>query len=273
MVTKLASSISLALALALAGCNAPVLGPAAPPTSSPAALASPTPTAEATTLGTAGPEAIAILEPAPGSRLVSPLQLTGIADSTFEQVLTVRLISFEGGLLEELAPVMIESEMGTRGPFSADLSFLVDHEQNALIQVLAHSPRDGGVTHMESVGVMLLPDGVAQVKTRDPYPERIIISQPEPGGTVSGGVLHVEGVGIATFEGTLVVQLYDADGALLASQALIVNAPDMGLPGDFALDVSYSVAAEGPGRVVVTDPSPAFDGINHLASVEIRLQP
>jgi hypothetical protein len=54
---------------------------------------------------------------------------------------------------------------------------------------------------------------------------------------------------------------------------LIVNAPDMGQPGDFSLDLSYSVSVAGPGRVVVSDPSPAFDGLNHLASVEIKLEP
>ena len=214
-----------------------------------------------------------ILEPGPGSKVVSPLHLAGVADSTFEQVLTVRLISFEGGLLEELAPVMIQSEMGQRGPFVADLEFSIDREQNALIQVLAHSPRDGGVTHLSSVGVTLLAGGEAQVKTREPYPEQINISQPSPGETISGGTLHVEGVGTPTFEGTLIVQLFDQDGGLLATQPLIAQAPDMGLPGDFSLDLPYSVAAEGPGRVVVSDPSPAFDGLNHLASVEIRLQP
>jgi len=214
-----------------------------------------------------------ILEPAPGSKLTSPLHVAGMADSTFEQVLSLRLVSFEGGLLTELAPVMIQSEMGQRGPFAADLAFSVRQEQNALIQVLAHSPRDGGVTHLSSVGVTLLPGGTAQVATRAPYPEQIAITQPAPGATVSGGVLHVEGVGTPSFEGTLVVELYDANGTQIASQPLIVNAPDMGMPGIFSLDLPYSVAAEGPGRVVVSDPSPAFDGLNHLASVEIRLQP
>jgi hypothetical protein len=265
--------VLLGFALALAGCNAPPSGTPGAPVR-PATQASPTATAAPTVEIPAGaPEAIAILEPAPGSRLVSPLHLAGMADSTFEQVLTIRLVSFEGGLLAELAPVMIQSEMGQRGPFSADLAFSIDREQNALIQVLAHSPRDGGVTHLSSVGVTLLPGGAAQIRTREPYTEQISISQPQPGATVSGGLLHIEGVGIPTFEGTLVVQLYGEEGNLLASEPLIVNAPDMGLPGDFTLDLPYSAAAEGPGRVVVSDPSPAFDGLNHLASVEIRLQP
>jgi hypothetical protein len=168
---------------------------------------------------------------------------------------------------------MIESEMGKRGPFSADLAFSVDREQNALIQVLAHSPRDGGVTHLSSVGVTLLPGGAAQIKTRDPYLEQIMISQPAPGSIVSGGVVHVEGVAIASFEGTLVVEIYDESGNLLASEPLIVAAPDMGLPGTFNLDLVYSISGAGSGRVVVLDPSPAFDGFTHLASVEVRLQP
>jgi hypothetical protein len=263
------------LVLILVSCSGPAAGPGATGTPAVPAQSPSSPPAVTESLPTAiaVPEAIMVLEPGPGSRVVSPLHLAGMADSTFEQVLSVQLVSFEGGLLEELAPVMIQSEMGQRGPFSADLEFSIDREQNALIQVLAHSPRDGGVTHLSSVGVTLLPAGEAQIKSRQPYSEQIIIMQPSPGEGVSGGMLHVEGVGTPTFEGTLVVQLFDAKGTLLATQPLIVNAPDMGQPGDFSLDLSYSVSVAGPGRVVVSDPSPAFDGLNHLASVEIKLEP
>jgi hypothetical protein len=45
------------------------------------------------------------------------------------------------------------------------------------------------------------------------------------------------------------------------------------VPGSFVADVPYHVTAEGPGRVVVLDPLPAFDGVGHLASVEVTLAP
>jgi hypothetical protein len=45
------------------------------------------------------------------------------------------------------------------------------------------------------------------------------------------------------------------------------------LPGTFSINLAYSLVSAGPGRVVVLDPSPAFDGVNHLSSVDVQLEP
>ncbi len=273
---KTVCGMLLIMGCVTAGCNAPAVGgtasasATAPGTASPAATA-PLPPTETPAVGPE--ETIMILEPGPGSRAVSPLHVAGWSDPTFEQALSVRLLSFDGGELVAQVPVQILADVGQRGPFSVDIPFVVSEERNALLQVLSYSPRDGGVTHLSSVGVTLLPGGAASLVPRPAYPEQIDILQPGPGSIVSGGVVHVEGIGIASFEGTLVVELYDADGSLLASEPLIVDAPDMGLPGTFSINLAYSLASAGPGRVVVVDPSPVFDGVNHLSSVDVQLQP
>ncbi|HRQ41758.1 MAG TPA: Gmad2 immunoglobulin-like domain-containing protein [Chloroflexota bacterium] len=215
-------------------------------------------------------EAILIQEPGPGSRLTSPLLVRGEADSTFEQNLVVRLVDANGAELG-LTAVTIAAEMGQRGPFEASIPFTVSGEQQAFIQVFATSPRDGGVTHLNAVGVVLT-DGAAEIRpfTADTA-ERIIITQPTLAAPISGGVVQVSGVGIASFEQTLVVELVGEDGAVLASQPVIVNAPDLGQPGTFSAALSYSVA--GPGRIVVRDISPAFGGDVHVSSVEVMLSP
>jgi hypothetical protein len=215
---------------------------------------------------------ILILEPGAGSRVLSPAGVAGLADPTFEQNLTIRMLSMAG---DELATgaATIQAELGQRGPFAAEIPFSVGEETPALIQVFATSARDGGLTHLTSVPVTLLPSGPAEITPAEPHPEMIHISQPAPGETVSGGDVHVQGFGLASFEGTLVIEIYDAEGALVGSQPVIVAAPDMGQPGPYSADVPYSVAATGPGRVVVRDLSPAFGGDVHLTSVAITLEP
>jgi hypothetical protein len=69
------------------------------------------------------------------------------------------------------------------------------------------------------------------------------------------------------------VEIYDAEGNKVGSQPAIVAAPDIGQPGPFSVQVPYVVSAAGPGRVVVIDPLPAFDGLGHIASVEVTLAP
>ena len=280
----------LALLSFLAACSTPSLEPPLPaPTSTPVppppvtSVTSPPEAPSPTTPPEApsptaphGPEgseeAILILEPGPGSRLTSPARVAGIADPTFEQTLVVRIVLDEGAELV-VQPVTISADIGQRGAFEGDVPFTVSEERNALIQVYDLSARDGGIIHLASVGVILAPDGPQEIMLGAYQPEAIVIDQPTPGDVISGGVVHVEGFGLASFEQTLIIEVRDVEGNLVGSMPIIVDAPDWGVPGTFSADVPYVVAAEGPGRVLVIDPLPVFDGLGHISSVDITLAP
>jgi hypothetical protein len=268
-----------ALLMILTACNFPALGGARPtPTQLPDLImpqASATIPAEASTptSGPMGPEeAILILEPGPGSRLISPLHVAGIADPTFEQTLIVRLVLDDGAELT-IHPLTIAADIGQRGPFEGDIHFVVSGERNALLQLYDQSARDGGIVHLASVGVTLADTGANDVLPGTLHPETIVVHQPELGDTIVGGVAHVEGFGLASFEQTLIVEVHDAEGNVVGSLPIMVNAADWGIPGPFSADVPYAVAVESPGRIVVIDPLPAFDGVGHISSVEVTLVP
>jgi hypothetical protein len=217
-------------------------------------------------------EAILILEPGPGSRVLSPVHIAGFADPTFEQHLLVRIVLDDGTELA-LEPTIIQADTGERGPFSIDVPFTLEGERQAFIQVSTSSPRDGGTTHLASVIVTLASSGEPDIIPVSPHPERIVILGLAPGDSISGGVANVSGFALASFEQTLVVDVIDEEGNVVGSQPLIVDAPDLGQPGPFSAAVPYTVSAPGPGRIVVRDPSVAFDGDVHLASVEVELFP
>jgi hypothetical protein len=217
-------------------------------------------------------EAILILEPGPGSVVTSPVRVAGESNPTFEQSLAVRLVLADGTELA-VAPAQIQSELGQRGPFEVEVPFPVGEPSQGVIQVYSTSPRDGGVTHLAAVGVTFAASGERGIRPVEDRQERIVISMPGLAEAITGGVAHVEGVALASFEQTLVVEIYDQDGKVIGMQPVIVSAPDLGLPGPFSVDVPYQLSAAGPGRVVVRDPSPAFDGDLHLASVEVNLEP
>lgn len=218
------------------------------------------------------PEAIRILAPGPGSRLLSPLRVQGVADPTFEQNLVLRLVLPDGEVLAQ-ANCQIQADAGQRGPFEAVIPFSVSVEQNALLQVLAVSPRDGLVTHLSSTGVFLAVAGAVDIRPGQEEQEAIVILSPQPGEIIQGGQVTVHGYGRASFEGTLVVEVFDAGGNLLGSQPLIVAAPDMGLPGFFEAVVVINIAESGPGLVRVLDPLPIFDGRGHITSVHVVIEP
>lgn len=217
-------------------------------------------------------EAILITEPGPGSRLTSPLRVRGIADPTFEQTLVIRLVLADGTELA-LTPVIIQAELGQRGPFEAEIPFTVTGEQQAFIQVYTTSARDGGVTHLSALGVTLAEAGPTDIRPVTDFSERIVIYTPALGSAISGGVAHVEGFALASFEQHLLAEVVDENGKVIGFAPLTVNAPDLGIPGPFVVDIPYTLAAPGPGRIVIRDPSPAFDGDVHLSSVEVNLAP
>jgi hypothetical protein len=219
-----------------------------------------------------GEEVIVISQPDNGSRVTSPVRVEGLGGPTFEQNLGVRLLLDDGTVLAVVG-VTIDADLGQRGAYALDLPFSVSEERQGFIQVFDASARDGGILHLSSVGVTLLPSGAPDVRIAAPAPERIAIFQPASGSTVSGGSVHVEGYALASFEQTLLVEVLDADGTVVGGVPVMVQAPDLGQPGPFSADVAYVVSAGGPGRIVVRDISPAHGGDAHVASAGVTLQP
>jgi hypothetical protein len=247
--------------------------PELPPSPVPEPTATSIPTDETTPTEAGQPdEAILILQPGPGSRVISPLRISGEADPTFEQNLVIRIVTPDG---DELAiqPTIIAADLGERGPFSAEIPFNVSEDTQAFVQVFSASARDGGVTHLASTGVILSPFGPEDIRSVEPHPERIMIFSPVQGQVVQGGRVTVEGFALASFEQHLLVEVLDEDGDVLAFEPVTVQAPDVGFPGTFAVELHFQVESRSPGRIVVRDPSVAFEGDVHLSSVEVTLVP
>lgn len=274
----IATAVSMACIVTGPALPAPPTNTSAPPVSTspvpPATVAPGPPTA---TAGGPSPparpdESIMILSPGPGSIVTSPVTVSGVADPAFEQTIVVRIFSIDGAELA-LEPTTIQADIGMRGPFSVDVPFAVTADINGFIQVYVQSARDGGTTHLETVSVLLSAAGPANIIPVPAYPEQIFIQAPAPGQIISGGTVHVTGFALASFEQTLVIDVYDQNGTLVGSKPVMTNAPDLGMPGPFDDSVTYVVASSGPGRIVVRDPSVAYAGDYHISSVEVTLAP
>jgi len=263
----------LLIGLAVAACLPPAPTSAPPPTDTaqPANTSAP-PVEPSPTTAVERPEAIQIDQPGPGSRLTSPVLITGVADPTFEQTLAVTILNVDGAVVAE-SFTQINADVGQRGPFSVEAPYTLAQEQQGFIQIYAVSAKDGGITHLSSVGVLLLPGGSASIEPALERPEQIVILQPEMGALISGGSVHVAGFGVASFEQTFLIEVLDENGAVIGSTPVTVDAPDLGQPGAFSADIAYGIGGQTAGRVQVRDISPAHGDNTHLASVEVRLEP
>jgi hypothetical protein len=245
----------------------------APPSATPAS----TPEARA-------PEAILILEPGNLSAVVSPVRVAGEADPTFEQSLVVEITDAEGASLA-VVPAQIQADLGQRGPFSVEVEFGVDADQPGRISVYSTSARDGGLIHLSSVEVTLLAGGQASIQPAEPREEFITLHEPRFLAAVGGGVVRLVGYSEYVFESALGVVICGEGGVgapdplcgtadnVLGAGVAAIQSPDIGQPGPFEAEVTYTVAATTRGRIVVYSASPRDGGLTHLASQEVVLAP
>ena len=300
----------LTLAFALAACVPPAVGietstpsplPPATQTTVPPATATTAPTdtavpaatdtavpaptdASATATTAPAQEAILILAPGLSSAVTSPVSVSGQADPTFEQNLVIQ-VSDENGAVLSTTPTTIQTEAGTRGPYSVDVAFSVAADQPGRISVFSASARDGGLVHLASVEVTLLAGGTAAINPAAPHDEVHQIFQPNLLETATGGHVHLEGFSEYVFESTLNLALCGEGGSgapdplcgatdnVLATGIAMLQAPDVGQPGPFATDLLYSVTGPVRARLVVYSLSARDGGILHLASREITVAP
>jgi hypothetical protein len=230
------------------------------------------------------PPTILIQVPGSSSRITSPVTISGEANPTFEQTLVVEISGMDGTILAE-EPVTIQAEAGKRGPFSIDLSFSVDSEQDGRITIKDNSPMDGGLVSVNSVEVTLLPGGTAKIEPGNETIAPIRITAPKHLESVSGGVLHLEGISVPVFENTLAVFICGegAEGEAnpyCGTQAnvvgygnAIIDSPNFDKPGPFIADIEYTVSGSMRGRVVVFFTSMRDGGIMCLTSRAVELNP
>jgi hypothetical protein len=259
--------------------SAAVEVPSATSAATDTALPGPTPTPSEAAPATIAPptpapsdqEVILITTPGLLSRVTSPVRVAGEADPTFEQTLVVEVFG-ENADSVAFVPVTIGADVGQRGPFEAEIEFTVQAEQPGRISVYSESARDGGLIHLASVEVTLLPSGQAEIIPGGPHIEELAIHQPALGQFVSGGIAFVSGWSAPTFEQNLVIEVRGEDGAVVGSGPTTIQA-EAGQAGSYLAEIPYTVSAEQPGRIVVYHASARDGGLLHLASVELTLAP
>jgi hypothetical protein len=82
--------------------------------------------------------------------------------------------------------------------------------------------------------------------------------------------LFVTGTSGPTFEQNIVVRLTDIDGNVLAEEAGTISA-DIGSAGAYMVQLSFTAAAESPGRITVLHYSAMNGAVIHAASVPVKI--
>lgn len=231
------------------------------------------------------PAYIQILSPGAGSKITSPVKISGESNSTFEQNLLVEIYDESGSRIANTFTT-IKGDYGTRGTFSVEVYFSVAKEQAGRVVVWDQSAADGRVLHLASSEVTLRPvGGKAEIITAKPAPGLIQVNLPAAGAQVSGGKLKVEGYGGPVFESQFSVALCKigaagkadpicgTEGNRLAGANAFIKATDAGQPGPFSVELTYKVSAKTQAWIVVYDNSARDGGLIFVDSRNVVLMP
>ena len=186
--------------------------------------------------------AIAISVPAEGAAVTVPFEVSGDAN-VFEAALVLQALDPAGTVLCERR-VQATSGTGTPGTWSTTLAFTPPAADEAVtLKAFSRSARDGAEENVVTRAVTVSAELPA-----------IVIEAPACGGTISQSTIEVSGTA-SVFEGSLLVELREGSGAVLASKtAQTVGAPERGpwqasfnvpsLPAGAYEAVAYAISAK-----------------------------
>lgn len=293
----------LALATLLAACGAPASSP--PPTPSPIPEPSPTPEASPTPLLSPTPppytlatppiileppdsapsptpeppkvglptESLSILEPGPGSQVVSPMRVVGYGGPSFQGRVRLRLLGEDGTILAQRV-TYLQALPGLAGRFFTQVPFSITHVgEAARLEISTYELRSGLLGHLASIDLVLLSVGLPRVNPAVRGAEKLAIFAPREGARVQGGTVTVRGAGWLDTSGPLVVDVLDRNGVVIGSTTTTLVPPGIGQVGKFDVNVTYRTDVNQWGRIAVHEPAVGIPGTLHYNSLEVYLEP
>jgi hypothetical protein len=218
-------------------------------------------------------EAVAILEPGPGSQVTSPLWVEGFGGPSFGQRVHFRLFGEDGRTLSQ-ATTYLFSYPGNPGRFVASLPFSLDLvAEEGRVEVSVDSLRDGQRSHLSTVSLILLSEGSPRVHPALHGPEKLTILSPRPNRQISGGMVTIEGAGWTESDLPLGAEVLDQQGNSVGQAEFRLTSDEPGELGTFRVDVPFEVDHTQQGRVVVYEMGKVVPGMIHLSSVDLVLAP
>ncbi len=242
-------------------------------TTPPTATRRPSRTPTITLTPTLLPASIQIILPGPASRVVSPLTLQTYLQPGANGRVRIELLGENGNLLYGETTNNLGITEG-RVYLSREIEFEIAGVSE--IGRLQISTKDsyGRLIALNSVDLILLSVGEADVTSGGDLLDPIIIRQPVANTLIQGGTVTVSGMVRQSSDKPLLVELVDAKGAVVGyRQASVMPSAD-GSHTPFLVEVAYTVTGPTWVRLIVREESTGrIAGTIHLSSVEVLLGP
>lgn len=235
----------------------------------PTRMRTPTPTPTATPY----PDVtVRLYTPGDASRVVSPLSFNAYLPLLNGGTVVIELHGEDGRVLVRQVK-KYQMGLGAWANINEELEFQISAAAEVGRLVVRLEDEFGRPVSVNSVDLILMSVGDADLLTLDDLRERIIIEQPERLEEVQGGMLKVVGRAREMGEEPLMAELIGEDGRVLGQRLISVTEPGDDGYGTFAGEVSYSATEATPARLVVYQRGGVVSEIAHLSGVGVVLNP
>jgi hypothetical protein len=215
--------------------------------------------------------AIQFYAPGPMSRVTSPVLFYGYAVPGGKHKGLAELYGEDGRVL---ASEIMQLNTDYKWAYFA---WRLDFEVRGAGELgrLSLSTRDeyGRLTALQSVHLLLLPEGPEIINPSESLAERCVVDFPVPGKRITGGTLSVTGNVQPYNSLPLIVELITTEGTSVGSQLITVSPGQEGKVTLFQVDVPYNVTKYTPVLLTVRQPDDRIQGTMYLYSQEIFLSP
>ena len=257
----------------------PTQTPTDTPTGSP--TSTPTTTATGTALGTLTPTAsltprpvipmaaIRFSKPAPLSKVTSPIQVEAMVRSGPDGIFRLELLGEDGRVISR--KMLSYPQLTVK--LSTELEFGISAiAEAARLQIVTHD-QYGRVINLNSVELVLIAIGPADLPYSIDVLERIVIESPEHDAKIKGNVVTVFGRARPTKEKPYFIELITSSGGVVGSRPVAVTPePNEGY-GTFLVDVPYSVSQPTQVRLTISERGVHIPGPVYVTSREITVSP
>lgn len=215
---------------------------------------------------------VQIFQPGPGSKVTSPLVVSGSILPGDSKRVRLELIGEDGSLLVRKV-LTYQHTGGARVSFYEELEFELPGMAEAGRLQVSSEDAYGRTVVLGSSELLLLSMGEADINAPGDLMEDIVIRQPGAKTLIQGGTLTVAGLARPRGSGLLDIRLVASDGKVVGyGSAVIGPAGEQGY-GRFSVEITYSVQSPTWVRLTIAETSLRIPGAVQVNSLEVLVGP
>jgi hypothetical protein len=163
--------------------------------------------------------------------------------------------------------------VGAWAVFTADLDFEISATAEAGRLQISVDDEYGRTVALNSVPLILLSIGSADITPPADVLTPILIQEPTPKTLIQGGTVRVSGMARPANDKPLMIRLLTSDGQEIGMRLANISAPGDEGYGLFAVDVPYTVSEPTPVLLTVSEGEASITDFIHISSLEVVVSP